>query len=178
MHGLSIRAIIRDLGTSRHKSPNGVRESLAYETIGEILTSTSAVEHKSSLGGMPVLGNVASQNIGVEFLPHDYPILSVNMTMRFWPQQSRLVCEELCCFSLPLGLRQIIARSWEWFLWFKSNAANSTLLKAPLASDIGLQSQPLGHLRCFFFKILWCETTKQLELLYLYEWALYQHPVS
>lgn len=146
VHRLSLRAK-GDHSWPRHKRPNEVRESLTYENISEILTSTSAPEHKSSLGGMPVLGNAASQKTGVEFLPHDYP----PMILCFWPQQPRLVCEELCCFSLPLGLCQIIARSWEKIV-IKIWCCQFYFIES--ASRIWyMASEPTARPPLFFFKI-------------------------
>ena len=162
------RATIHDLGTKDQTRSGNLSLMKTFENFTS--TSTSAPEHKSSLGGMPVLGNAASQKTAVEFLP-DCPILSADEKKGFWPQQPRLVCEELCCFSLPLGLCQIIAKSKSW----EKNGDWNLMLKRLSHLILGFMANRSATSHCFFQNsvVRNDEATRLLVNLYLYEWALY-----
>ena len=139
------RATIHDLGTKDQTRSGNLSLMKTFENFTS--TSTSAPEHKSSLGGMPVLGNAASQKTAVEFLP-DCPILSADEKKRLLASTTalgmwRIVLLLSSAWPVPNHRKiKIMGKKW----WLKSDA------KAPLASDTGLHGQPLGHLPLFFSK--------------------------
>ena len=162
------RATIHDLGTKDQTRSGSLSLMKTFENFWPQPPpwSTSHLWEEC-----PVLGNAANQKIGVEFLPHDYPILSADEKKGFWPQQPRLVCEELCCFSLPLGLCQIIAKSKSW----EKNGDWNLMLKRLSHLILGFMANRSATSHCFFQNsvVRNDEATRLLVNLYLYEWALY-----